>query len=371
MQNKQLVFDYLKQYTDDEQVYRRYHELQDSPRELKSFLESLDPEMVRRHYLLFREFSFIVIPKIFRENSGFEGHHLGQQPVTINKHLRYTPVFVHQHDFFEIVYILTGTAHQTLDRERLELKKGDICFIPPYTDHTLEIFDDSLAINIILRRDTFEDIFFNTLRSNDILSRFFMSCLYSKTPMRRILFSTGDDEEIQDEVLSMVMESVTPDEYSDHLLSHMVPVFFAHVLRKYRKTVSVLQTPDQNDQNALNIISYINDHYKTVSLKELSGIFHYSISHISRLIRKETGTGFAAFVREIRLTKAASLLRSTDQSIAHISEMVGYENPETFIRAFERTYQVTPSVFRKNDDAHPDPLRSDHISYRDHRSASG
>lgn len=347
MQNRQLLLDYLNKYSEDEKIYKRYYELQNSPSDLKRFLAGLDTEFVKSHYLLIREFPFITIPEVFLENSGYGTISLGSNAVTITKHLRYTPVFVHQHDFFEIIYMLSGTARQHLDEELLTLNTGDICFIPPYTNHTLEIFDDSLAINIILRRDTFEDVFFNTIRTGDLLSRFFMSCLYSKTPMKRILFSTGDDTEIQEEILSMVMESITDDQYSDRLLTHMVPIFFAHVLRKYGRSASVLSAPDKNDENALNIIAYINDHYKNVSLKELSDVFHYSVSHISRLIRKETGTGFSAFTTGIRLAKATALLNQTNQSAAGISEMVGYENPETFIRAFERQYHMTPTAYRK------------------------
>lgn len=118
----------------------------------------------------------------------------------------------------------------------LPMKQGDIFFLPPFVEQTLEVFDDSIILNIQIRKDTFDDIFFNTLRFNNILSDFFMHCLYSKEPVKGILFSTGSDPEIQEMFLEIYHETIINDSYSWRLLHNLVPILFAKLLRSYSDT---------------------------------------------------------------------------------------------------------------------------------------
>ena len=103
-----------------------------------------------------------------------------------------------------------------------------------------------------------------------------------------------------------------------------------------------------NDPRLL-ILGYINDNYRTVTLEQVAEHFHYSVPHCSKLIQISAGVGFVAFVRKIRMTHATALLRNTTTPIAEISYMIGYENPESFIRAFKKMYTVSPSQYRRQN----------------------
>jgi len=101
------------------------------------------------------------------------------------------------------------------------------------------------------------------------------------------------------------------------------------------------------DSSKLRILSYINDNYRTVTLEEVASHFSYSVPHCSKLIREETGVGFVNFVRRIRMNHAAALLLNTRTSVADVAYMVGYENPESFIRVFQKVYAMSPTAYRK------------------------
>lgn len=79
--------------------------------------------------------------------------------IMFSKHYRYTPIFDHEHEFFEIICVYNGTAHTTIQGMAHELHTGDICIIPPHTTHSIGIFDDSLAFNILVRGSTFQSTF--------------------------------------------------------------------------------------------------------------------------------------------------------------------------------------------------------------------
>ena len=52
------------------------------------------------------------------------------------------------------------------------------------------------------------------------------------------------------------------------------------------------------------------------------------------------------YLNRVRLIKGAQLLTSINLSVQNIAEMVGYENPLTFSKAFKSAYGVSPKYYR-------------------------
>ncbi len=335
--------------TEEEEVYKRFYELRYSPKALAAYMAEME-DYVRAHRLLIFDYPFVTHPELLSEEDLYKDYSISHgSNVNVVRHLRYTPVFTHSHTFFTVLYVLRGKCGHTVGGTNQPMVQGDVFFLPPRVQQTIGVFDDSLVLNLHIRRDTFDDVFFNTLRYNNILSDFFMSCLYSQKPMSGILFRTGKNEEIENLFLEMYREVLLDDEYSWRLLNNLVPLLFAKLLRGYAdKAFFVGSAPRQSsDSTRLKILSYITDNYRTVTLTEVADHFNYSVPHCSRLIRDETGESFVTFVRRIRMNHAAALLSGSRTSVAEISAMVGYENPESFIRVFEKYYGMTPTAYRR------------------------
>ena len=47
------------------------------------------------------------------------------------------------------------------------------------------------------------------------------------------------------------------------------------------------------------------------------------------------------------MNHAVSLLLNSRIPVSEISSIVGYENPESFIRSFQKVYQMSPTAYRK------------------------
>lgn len=349
MIGKERLMERILAYTEDEKIYKKYHELRGNPEAQKAYRAEIE-DYVRDHNLFITDFPFIHIPELFTEQTFLPHLPINRGAhVNVSRHSRYTPVFWHSHTFFTVLYVLTGQCGHKVGDIDLPMTQGDIFFLPPYTKQTIEVFDDSIILNIQIRKDTFDDIFFNTLRFNNILSDFFIHCLYSKEPAKGILFSTGSDEEIQEMFLQIYQETLLNDTYSWRLLHNLVPILFAKLLRGYSDQAVLTGQAATTKNNKLKILSYIHDNYRTVTLEDVAHRFNYSIPHCSKLIRDETGSSFTSFVRHIKMNHAVSLLRNTRISIAEISSLVGYENSESFIRAFQKVYQISPSAYRKQE----------------------
>src|SRR5690242_2791314 len=68
--------------------------------------------------------------------------------------------------------------------------------------------------------------------------------------------------------------------------------------------------------------------------------------HFSREFRRAFGVSPHAYLLTRRLERAATLLRTTDRSVAEICFGVGLQSLGSFTSSFTRTYGVSPTAYR-------------------------
>ena len=86
--------------------------------------------------------------------------------------------------------------------------------------------------------------------------------------------------------------------------------------------------------------------HEPVSLEDLSQLTGLNPQYLSVLFKKETGRSVTAYIRDLRLSSARELLRSTSLTIGQIAETVGYEDPLYFSRVFQKEYRQSPRNYR-------------------------
>lgn len=130
---------------------------------------------------------------------------------------------------------------------------------------------------------------------------------------------------------------------SSNQLIHLVKKILINI-DGYYDFESISSTPLIED-----ILEYIRTNSTTVNLKILSQRYNYSVSYISELIHKETGLTFSQTLKSIRMANSLKLLKTTDKTVNEISESVGYNSTTGFILAFQDTYNMTPTEYRRNN----------------------
>lgn len=340
-----LLLDQLKSLNDDEIFYQSYYNAKKTPAQLEEFLAHIDKDEVIQRELIVPELLPEIIPHKMNDSSYFKLSE--NKSVYLSKHNCYTPAFSHQHEFFEVIYVLSGTCTQTIGQNIIKSNTGDLCLLAPNVLHTIEVFDESVIINILIRRSTFDDIFFNVLRDKSILSAFFMDNLYSKKRVEYIIFHTYDDDELVKKILEMYLEQTVDDEYCDRIISSMLIIFFTYLMRRYKKTAELPSFIKAHSAADFNVLNYIQDNYQSVTLSMTAQNFNFSIPYCSKLIKITTGHTFCELLRTIRLRRSESMLTTTNMTITDISYFLGYENTETFIRLFKKYYLVSPTQYRQ------------------------
>ncbi|WP_256760610.1 helix-turn-helix domain-containing protein [Cohnella sp. WQ 127256] len=95
--------------------------------------------------------------------------------------------------------------------------------------------------------------------------------------------------------------------------------------------------------------TFIDEHYQEdIHLELLAQKYNTSAQYMSRMLKRELGVGFQDYLLDLRIRKAKELLAQSDQKISDILEAVGFNNRNTFIRAFKGKEGITPSEYRNN-----------------------
>ena len=93
---------------------------------------------------------------------------------------------------------------------------------------------------------------------------------------------------------------------------------------------------------------YFNEHYnEQINIEEYAESRNMSVSWFQRNFKQIVNCSPMQYLLTIRMNNAASLLESTDYSMAEISAIVGYDNPLYFSRLFKKQNRVSPSEYRK------------------------
>lgn len=94
---------------------------------------------------------------------------------------------------------------------------------------------------------------------------------------------------------------------------------------------------------------YIAANYFDVNLsvQMIADAYDMSLPYLSRIFKKETGSGLLDYINRYRVRKAKEFMQADrDEIIASIAARVGFNSSQTLIRAFKRCEGITPGQYK-------------------------
>lgn len=115
---------------------------------------------------------------------------------------------------------------------------------------------------------------------------------------------------------------------------------------------------------------YIESHlHEPITPADLARAARYSPWYADRLFRKWTGLSPAAYIRRLRLSKSALLLRDKPVTVTDVALNLGFGSVDGYQRAFLRTFGCNPHTYSKHPT--PIPLFTPYgVQYRNERKVS-
>lgn len=128
--------------------------------------------------------------------------------------------------------------------------------------------------------------------------------------------------------------------FSLRLLREQLIYILGHLSREIIEHQSTTNNIMQEIEN------YIKQHYREVSLADISARFHLNREHISRRFKQQFGITIVNYISEIRIEKAKVLLVNPQLKVADIGISVGYEDEKYFSRVFKKLTGLSPKEYR-------------------------
>lgn len=256
----------------------------------------------------------------------------------------------HEHSFFEVCYVWKGSCIQNCNGIKHNMNRGDFLIIPPGIKHNIEIKEkDSLIFNLIIPKDLFHTALFDVLLQNHPVAFLFRNYLFNEKASNCMLINSPREKDALGERRMIKMLTYEFYQIAPHhgMMSKASLCLLFGIIMGSNSLEFSFGNVEYND-SIWAILEYINNNYRTVTLKSLSQFFGYNESYMSRLIKKSTGMTFSQLIRAIRISHSVQILECKEFSLQKISDIVGYSDIGSFARAFKQEKGVGPKDYRES-----------------------
>ena len=238
----------------------------------------------------------------------------------------------HAHTDIEILYVLEGALGINIGNRNWQAKENDILLVNSGEMHGFHVPDSALVCQLTLDYYALKDLLGR--------SRLVFTCNSVAEPEK----SYSRHKYFLDAMLEHYAED------RDVLAFQSLYYMFLEVLRSNNLENEKDHVGEsESGQKIRRALKYIDAHYmEELSLTELAQREYLSVSAFSRLFKKETGSGFVEYVRQVRLGYAESRLLHTNRSVTEIASDCGFSSLSVFNKSFKQKFGVSPTKYRED-----------------------
>ena len=127
---------------------------------------------------------------------------------------------------------------------------------------------------------------------------------------------------------------------------------YQEALENYEEARSVFREFSSNEghykADVAKTLEYMETNYMhRLTLSSISANVNLSSSYLCRIFKSEVGTSITNYLNNLRVRKAATLIKENTLSMKEISSMVGIDDQLYFSRLFKKCMGISPSEYGK------------------------
>lgn len=281
------------------------------------------------------------------------GHYAGHQYFAISglpffamrvPQLNHIP---HDHDFFEIVFVLEGKAKHQIYGTKYKISKGDILIIPVHQDHAYLNAENLEIINALFDPAELEKAVFDLPKLAGY-QRLFSKSNSSSFPAKckgRLNIPPAKFAA----VVSLLANFISEIEAKRPGYKAMAASLFIQAIGVIVRCQEHINTPPLLLSRIEQTLDFIEAHYnENISLDRLARLAYMSRSSYQRSFRKLMNTSPINHLVHFRIRKASSLLLCQPElNTTEIALRVGFSDSNYFSRMFKKITGHTPRGFRR------------------------
>ena len=254
---------------------------------------------------------------------------------------------IHDHNFTEVVLILSGEGLYRLEEEERMIEAGDLLVIPPGVTHGYDRTKTLELVNLTYRT---EDLYLPLLDAYEL-------------PLFELFFPAGNTRREAQVFLDPVLH-LSPGELADttekirllqKILRSKHPGHCFKALGIFIEIISFLAGKENSHLASTldfpgcgNILRLMRQNLKhNFSTAELAEHIHTSERTLLRRFKAATGSTPTEYLTNLRLQHAEKLLYATELSISEIALECGFYDGSHFSRLFSACHNISPRLYRQ------------------------
>lgn len=255
---------------------------------------------------------------------------------------------------FLLVYIEKGEGRFTIGSNGYEATPGDIFWIPPDTEHSMEGTGDLMIcpyihFDLIYRYP--ESHWEFTIPSGLCDLENFAPLAHPGIPESPLSQLSGryrlyNHKQIGNMIHTVCREAAIAHSAHTLTLSGQIMLICAEILRALN---SEKQRENERYAPVMEAAALFirNNLSENLKVKDLSDMADLSEAYFRRLFAAQFGLSPGFYIRQLRIARAKDLMTYTEDSLSEISQLCGFADVHSLSKAFKKTEGISPREYRK------------------------
>ena len=254
------------------------------------------------------------------------------------------PLRDREFNFFEFVYVISGSGTHTVNDNRIIFEPGYLFLITPNDRHEFDL--NGIGEFMVIRFGE------HYIREYQWKSMDHIECLlhYASHLSGSVLVNSGDKQ-----MVSMLMQNLqsTLDHdsiYNEDLIRHLVNAVIVIAARN----IAVIK-PESIDANAdvrlLQILDYIQEYIRKPEFLKISVIaekFGLSPTYLGSYFRKQCGESIQHYISSYRIRLIEHRLRFSEKRVHELADEFGFADESHINKFFKRHKNMSLRAYRNN-----------------------
>lgn len=258
---------------------------------------------------------------------------------------------LHTHEGYEIYYFIEGVASYIIGNNIFQLVPGDMLL---FDGQILHRVNPDTGVPYVRSYINFLPSFLEPVVPDDMLHKLLGPLQHANG--QRIRWNRDESEEVQ-RLFGEIKKEKEREQIGCRLMmqTHLTQLL-TRIYRKTQEADAALIKPNatQKEMYVHSVLSFINSHYtESLSLDQIAEALHLNKYYMCHCFKEVTGDTINLYLTKRRLDEAKKLLRTTELSIADISDRVGFNSAIHFSRQFKQHVGVTPQAYRNISQPNP------------------
>ncbi|MFV0413973.1 MAG: helix-turn-helix domain-containing protein [Oscillospiraceae bacterium] len=265
---------------------------------------------------------------------------------------------MHQHDYFELMYVFDGEVEQHIENGCYRYTKGTACLMNRNTRHYEVLGESFFLVFLCLSKDFISgsmSAYAPAEGEQNTVYRFFASNLEEQAQYQKDYLEfvpvppgTGGPEQVAGTMEELARELLLKQPGHTHMVLGLVSRILAYLQQpSYYRCTHVTLNSSAEAYLFSKVTRLMETKNGRVSRAELAEMLNYSSDYINRVVKKHTNMSISEYNQMISMKKAEDMLVQTEASISGIIAALGFENKTHFYKLFDRKHGITPMEYRK------------------------